>query len=609
VSPHEIVILYRDNKDCLDISTYLKKSDVPFVIESDENIFTHKIVQRLLVIAKAVNSYGDDRALSDYLHLSLWNIVPLDLYKLIKTASQKRKYSLYDVISNTKLLNEVELENVEAVTKSFSLLTDFIKQAHDGSISDFFEYVFRESGLLEKILQGSDARLMLDVVDSFFDEVRSFVGTNPKGNLADFLAYLTMLETHHIVPKKKNKGGKEGFVRLMTAHRSKGLEFEYVFIIHVHDGKWGNKRKVESLKLLPEVYSLVGKSNSSDSLHDERRLLYVALTRAKKHVTISFSRQGEDGREQLPSQFIQEIDPKLLSLIDTAPFEAEFEIVRPVLYEVKGVSQNISFKDKAYVRDLFTTQGMSVSALNNYLSCPWKYFYRNLIRLPQADEAHLMYGTAIHEALNTLFNKLRIDEKFSKKDFIKSFVIALESQPFQESDFTVYKERGEKALGGWFDEYSSRWITQTQNEFAIRQVALTPDIILTGKLDKIEFISESEVNVVDYKTGKPKTRNQITGDTKDSEGNIFRQLVFYKILLDRFKDGAYEMISGEIDFIEPNQTEKYSKEKFIVTPEDTEELIETIKRVGDEILNLSFWDKRCDDKECEYCRLREMIKE
>lgn len=607
VLPHEIAVLYRDNKDAEGISAYFKKNNIPFQIESEENIFSHPAVHKLLVVAQAVNTYGDDRKLANYLHLPLFGIVPLDIYKLIKVASQKRKYSLYDVASSEKLIKDIPLERTDSIVHAMAHLSNFVTVAHDKSLVDFFESVFRESGLLHFLLSQSDAREGLDALDGFFEEVREYVRANPKNGLPDFLSHLEMLEIHNIVPKKKNKGGKEGFVRLMTAHKSKGLEFEYVFIIHVHDGKWGNKRKVEVLKLLPHVYSLLQKNISADSTEDERRLLYVALTRAKKHVTLSYSRYGEDGREQLPSQFMEEIDPKLISLIDTASLEVEYEEKRAELYNAIPIREG-DMKDKVYVRDLFTTQGMSVSALNNYLSCPWKYFYRNLIRLPQPDEPHLMYGTAVHEALNTLFNKLRVEENFSKEDMLKSFVHALESQPFTDKDLALYRERGEKALSGWFDEYSSRWITQTLNEFAIRQIALSDTIILTGKLDKLEFLGENEVNVVDYKTGKPKTRNQITGDTKDSEGNIFRQLVFYKILLDRFKDGAYTMVSGEIDFIEPTEKGKYVKEKFVVTKEDTEELVETIEKVGDEILNLKFWDTRCDDKKCEYCKLREMIK-
>ena len=146
------------------------------------------------------------------------------------------------------------------------------------------------------------------------------------------------------------------------------------------------------------------------------------------------------------------------------------------------------------------------------------------------------------------------------------------------------------------------------DEFHINGIMLDENIRLTGVLDKVEFIDGNVVNVVDYKTGKPKTRNELEGKTKNADGNYFRQLIFYKILLDRFENGKLEMQSGIIDFIEPDEKEKFHKEIFEISKEDTEMLVEKIKQVAGEILNLSFWNTKCDKKDCEFCSLREMMK-
>ena len=87
-----------------------------------------------------------------------------------------------------------------------------------------------------------------------------------------------------------------------------------------------------------------------------------------------------------------------------------------------------------------------------------------------------------------------------------------------------------------------------------------------------------------------------------------RQLVFYKLLLDNYEKGKYEMISGEIDFTEPDDAGKYHKEKFVISKDDVEELQNKIKEITKEIISFSFWDRKCDDKKCEYCELRGMMK-
>ena len=135
---------------------------------------------------------------------------------------------------------------------------------------------------------------------------------------------------------------------------------------------------------------------------------------------------------------------------------------------------------------------------------------------------------------------------------------------------------------------------------------LAPDIRMNGIIDKMELIGGTrEVNIVDYKTGKPKSRKFIEGMTKDSKGDMKRQLTFYHLLLQ--KQGRYRMVSGEIDFVEPDAAKRYRKEKFVITKEETSALEELLKLVCREITTLAFWNRRCDEKDCEFCTLREMM--
>ncbi|HYF09982.1 MAG TPA: PD-(D/E)XK nuclease family protein, partial [Candidatus Paceibacterota bacterium] len=131
---------------------------------------------------------------------------------------------------------------------------------------------------------------------------------------------------------------------------------------------------------------------------------------------------------------------------------------------------------------------------------------------------------------------------------------------------------------------------------------------LKGTLDKVEVIDGEKVSVTDYKTGKWKTRNQLEGKTKDADGNYYRQLVFYKLLLSKEPKGKKRMVSGEIDFLEPDEKGNFHRESFAPTDEEVSELEALIRGVAADIAGLSFWEKRCDDKECEYCLLSEEVK-
>jgi hypothetical protein len=127
---------------------------------------------------------------------------------------------------------------------------------------------------------------------------------------------------------------------------------------------------------------------------------------------------------------------------------------------------------------------------------------------------------------------------------------------------------------------------------------------LRGYLDKVEFLGPpGEVNVVDYKTGKPKSRKELE-KRETKSGDYKRQLVFYRLLLDLHDDGAFSMQSGEIDFVEPDSRGIYHKEKFFIEDEDVVELKQIVRTVAADIFSLAFWNTTCADAACPYCRMR-----
>jgi DNA helicase-2/ATP-dependent DNA helicase PcrA len=303
---------------------------------------------------------------------------------------------------------------------------------------------------------------------------------------------------------------------------------------------------------------------------------------------------------------LEELRPELLLAEDTKPMEAELAAHPEARFappELHGAAVN----DAAFIRELFLRNGLSVTALNNYLDCPWRYFYTNLLRIPKAKEPVQLYGTAVHEALRDFFANM--GEGMPSKEFLlQAFTKYLGEQPLVASEHANALARGKAALAGYWERYHRTWRTNVLTEFNITGVFLTPDIRLTGKIDKLEFLgSGAEVNVVDYKTGRPKSRRDIEGETASSRGDIKRQLVFYNLLLNLHEDRKYRMVSGEIDFVQPDEKGRYHMESFTVTPEEISELEALAKRVAGEILSLAFWDRRCEKKDCEFCALREMM--
>ncbi len=591
LEPSEIAVLYRDNRDAFPLARMLEKLEVPLMIESDQDLLGQGDVRKLIMILEVLANFGEDAPLAQVLHLDLFNLEPLTVYKLIKQTHDERK-SLWSLLKQDQDLNKVyeQLKAWHSWSKNDDLLT-------------VFEKLVRSSGILESILTSPEAEDRFEAIRRLYEEVGNLVESHPEATLADFFNYLATVKTHTLFIKRARLGGRKGKVRLMTAHRAKGLEFDEVYIVNAYDGHWGGKRQHDLLKLLPQVYlsSEALAKEEGDHNSDERRLFYVALTRARKEVAISYAKLGENGREQLPSQFITEIKDELKEEGETKDWQNKYAQDKAIIFTHIDKIGEHSLHDQDFVREIFLNQGLSVSALNNYLTCPWQYFYRNLIRLPEAQTKHQLYGTAVHAALADAFRLMK-EREITQESLLASFGSHLGKLPLTKRDYDEALAKGNRALAGWWEAWHTTWPSNVLTEFRIAGVLLTDEIRLTGVLDKLEFIDGSnKVHVVDYKTGQPR---------KDED--YYRQLVFYKLLLNKFartdeSRGGYKMEEGVIDFIEPNDTGRYKKDNFIIEDQEVEELEALIKKVAAEILSLAFWDRRCDDKKCEYCKLREVM--
>lgn len=622
VNPREIAVLYRNNRDAFSVADMLSRFGVSFVIESDQDILRDSYVKKLMTILRAVNNFGDDDVLAEMLHLDIFEIPPIDVVRVIRSAREKKKYDLYDVIGNKdKLLDKIPLENPGKILETYSQLSHWVKSAKNDDLTVSLEKIVRESGILAMALGESGEKL--EVINKFFDEAKSLSAENPAARIGDFCEYLDTLEKHGMSIKKRGQNSASA-VRLMTAHKSKGLEFEYVYIVGVYDGHFGNKNKREILKLLPSVYKLVKDKKESDFDYlddkndsEERRLFYVALTRAKKEVHISYAVFSADGRERVPSQFISEIDENLIDVQNVSNISESWSKNKSILFKEKTLSPtSTDYKEKyrEFVREKFLSQGLSVTALNNYLKSPWLYFYRNLVRLPEAQTRSQVYGTVVHSVLQEFFEALKYEEP-GKEFLLRKFEEALSTQTLCDYEREDLLDKGYKTLDAWYEENKSKFHKDALTEFRVNGVYLTPEIRLTGVLDKLEFIdgSDRHVRVVDYKTGKPKSLKVVKGETKDSDGGYYRQIVFYKLLLELYADGKYEMNEGVLEFVEPDEKGKFTKHAFSPTDAEVEDLKKEILRVSDEILNLKFWDAPCDPKDLgegneKYCELVEEIR-
>lgn len=260
VVPEAIAVIYRDNRDALDISAMLDKHGLPFRVESGENILADTEIKKLLTIFKFIHDWSSEEKLFEILNIDWLGIPALDVYKL-NAPGVRRTISLLEHLSDPKKLKQTKVEQVEQVAALAAKLLHWRRLSQNATLLNLFEEVVRESGFLAHVLNHRHSAAVLSKVEQLFRETKKLVANHPQTTLADFVAYLDNLEKHGVSIRAGRGGYVPEAVRLMTAHGAKGLEFDYVFVINCYDGHWGNRRIPKLIKL-PSLTSLSPSANN-----------------------------------------------------------------------------------------------------------------------------------------------------------------------------------------------------------------------------------------------------------------------------------------------------------------------------------------------------------
>ncbi|HEY2726909.1 MAG TPA: PD-(D/E)XK nuclease family protein, partial [Parafilimonas sp.] len=439
-----------------------------------------------------------------------------------------------------------------------------------------------------------------------------------------------LMESENLSLPLVEVSGNDKGVNLLTAHGSKGLEFEYVSFAGANATMWEKKRKPFGGYKFPD--NIFSSASSSEDVADEelRRLFYVALTRAEQNLFISYCCFKNDGKELEPSMFIAEIldDHELQTekIFIDADTEAAFQSLK-FENEVKPEIEKI---ETEYINSLLERFVMNVTALNNYLKCPLEFYFKNLIRIPSPKNENTEFGSAVHYALEQLFRKMQEGSQKvgksesqkedaskqatsnqhpvyqngfpSKEEFISDFnwFMHRHRESFTKEQFARRLEYGEDVLSNYYGKYLYSWNKIVALERNIKGVVVE-GVPLKGKLDKLEF-NGKEVNVVDYKTGNPdNAKEKLKALNADNEvgGDYWRQAVFYKILLDNH-NRDWKAVSSEFDFIEPDKKKVYQKIKLYITPEDITTVKQQIKTIWGKIQSHDFYTG-CGKPACHWC--------
>lgn len=566
-SPASIAVLARRHHEIIALLPYFATAGIPVNYERRDNILDLDIIVLIehishILVALFEQRFKDaDSLLPKMLAHPAFSINPTDLWQLGLHAQQNHQLwmeamavsPLFEplhewLVSTSQLLAYTPLEqildNIIGVPKNQDVKLSFS--------SPLYAHYFSASQLASKP----------DAYITYLEALRTIrtklVDYKPleTPTLQSFLEFITLHRQlgSTITNIRSRAYHADHAVNLMTAHKSKGLEFDTVYVIGAIDSSWGQRVRTRSrLISYPENLPL---APSGDTFDERLRLFFVAMTRARKHLKLSYSTLDEKQKGTLPASFLigepwQANRPQLETSIEALTYSAKLAWYQPIVSPLSPSMREL-------LAPVLENYKLSSTHLANFLDVtrggPQSFLMNNLLRFPQAIAPSAGYGSAIHTTLQRAHSHIAATKKQRPiEDILHDFEENLRAQHLTDQDFETYLAKGSAALSRFLEvKYSDFSPTQkTELNFA-GQAVFFEQAHLTGSLDLVD-ISDGSITVTDYKTGKP--ARSWTGKTDYEKIKLHRykhQLMFYWLLIHHSRDyNKYSVEKGIIQFVEP----------------------------------------------------------
>ena len=572
-SPNSIAVLTRRHYEINALLPYFSRANIAVNYERRDNVLDQapiKIIEQLArILIELINGRHDTASalLPELLAHKSWGIPPKILWELsIKAYDNHNRWldimaqtpefvQLHDWIINTATLAvDMPLEQIlDIIIGNPNSISDNDTPAFTSPI---YNYFFSNSKLENN---SSEYLIYLESLRAIRAKLREY-RPNTTPTLSTFIEFIELnRKIGSTISIMRQSIESDNAVNIMTAHKSKGLEFDTVYVINSVDTVWGERaRSRNRLISYPENLPLAPAGESDD---ERLRLFFVAITRAKKQLNISYSLSDDNGKKTLCAAFLLDSKwpTKLIKSPDTT--KGAIESTELAWYQPLANLSNASMRD--LLLPTLENYKLSVTHLHNFLDVskcgPELFLLNNLLRFPSAKSPHAAFGTAIHDTIQKAHSHLTSTGKTQAiEDIVSNFESSLENQHLSPRDFEIFLQKGSDALRIFLDQKYKTFKVgdQTELNFA-RQHSILGEAHITGSLDLVNIDKASKtIAVTDYKTGKPSTNWSGKTDYEKIKLHKFKQqLLFYKLLVENARDyHDHKVETGTIQFVEPTFT-------------------------------------------------------
>ena len=610
----EIAVFAPKHQMLIDLIPFLHANQIPINYEQKNNILDDYIINQLITAAKLVvnlrNKSEADTYWPQVLSFNYWQI-PTSLIWQLSIKAHEDKTAWIDVLLKHPKTKPIALFfirlNQLSEDSSYELMLSYLMgnltlPLNEKDLADFtspfYEYYFNNLNTNSRSFN-ADAWRLIGQLSILRSKANEYSETNL--NLDGFIDFFESYKKANLkIIDSSPFRESEDAVNLMTAHASKGLEFNTVIIINTIDSAWGRSSRRRSNSLgLPANLSFVKVNENNDS--EKLRLFFVAVSRARHNLVLASYNQSLSGKYSDPLTYLSEQvkEDQLISPLLPEKYQT--------VIKAKSTSQNLALDqptwwsrhldsfdpDKhAVLKNRLDNFYLTATNLNTFTNVnedgPSLFFIKEIVRFPSPQSESAEYGSAMHHTLDWIFKQTREDlgKVPERKQILNQFELLLSKRHINKHDFEQLLIRGTNALNAYLNQVDLSINKDDQSEYGFSPTFKT--VRLKGTIDRLIIDpKEKTIKIVDFKTGKSYSKWN-KSDTKILHHR--NQLYFYKLLVElspKFK--GYKVNTGVIQFVEPDILDgKIKSIELSYNDNELEKTKQLIEVVWNKIMHLDF---------------------
>jgi len=578
----DFAILVRANSSAEIFINLLSSKKIPYQFVASRGLYSRPEVMDLISYLRVVANFYDDINFYRVLSLPIFNLNSENIIRLV-AYSRRKNLSIFDLASTPSRIVGLNKESAEKFKVVVELIKKHSKLSLEKNAAEVLLDFLRTSGYLKYLQANKDLEAEKKIlnISLFFKRIQE-LQENKKLTVPEFIDQLDLMIEAGEDPSPIQLDEGPDSVKILTIHSAKGLEFDNIFVVNLVEGKFPSRNRKDLIEL-PEKLIKEQLPGTNSNIQEERRLFYVAMTRAKKRLFFTSANDYGGKRKKKISRFLVEIKKNIDNLDDATlnnlpDFKTDGREQKNINLSAKKIKYKLPIK-------------FSYTQLKAFETCPHQYRFRHIIGLPSSGAASQSYGKTMHAVLQNFFSDLQKGKNPTKKDLLSYY------ESFWINDFYQDKKHeqkrfteGKKALLEFYkiNKNNLKAPLFLEKGFNLR----IKDTCLKGQIDRIDKLSDDTVEIVDYKTGK------LPKNEKDVEKN--EQLLIYSYACQKVLNLKPSKLS--LYFIDQNKkfTAKQNpiKEEKII--QKVQELIAKIKE-SEFSAKSGFACKFCDYKDiCEY---------